>query len=273
MKKVLILLLAVSFSLSFYAFKSFEQRAGAALQKLGIPDEIAKDCIWSSFSGRYLSYPNTTSLRKIAVGDRAAAVREVAEYAKAYTRSEDFKKKYLEYRTGMKPTPPEKPKPMAQQRKEQKESMQTSIKETETIMKSMPADQQEMMKGVIIMYKEQLKELDDPNNPMFSADMEKMWQQGYEAQVKDHEDKLATWEKDYPSTPNTMVKKWLTEFLDVSKDVDFNAKLVDGEYGKKQFAKPEYERKDGNWKMCFRAGKETVETGRTLAKQWLTELQ
>jgi hypothetical protein len=162
---------------------------------------------------------------------------------------------------------------MAEQRKEQKENMQKAIKETEASMKGMSAELQETMKGMIVMYKEQLKSLDDPNNPMFSPEMERMNQQGYEMQMTQHKEQLAKWEKDYPTTPNAIVRKWLTEFLDVSKDVDYNAQLIDGEYGRKLFAKTEYERKDGNWKMCFRAGKETVETGRTLAKQWIGEIE
>jgi flagellar biosynthesis GTPase FlhF len=272
MKKTSILLLAISFSFSFYAFKVFEERAGEVLQRLGIPEEIAKDCIWSSFSGRYLSYPDPVKLRKVAMKDRAAAVREIAEYAKTYTRTAEFNKKYLEYRDGLKPTPPEKPKSMAEQRKEQKKQMQKAIKETEANMKSMSADQKETMKGVVTMYKEQLKSLDDPNNPMFTPEIEKMYQQGYEAQVKEHKEKLAKWETDNPSTPNEMVRKWLTEFLEVSKDVDYNARLIDGDGGKKMFAMTEFERKPSNWKMCFRAGRESVEAGQTFARQWLSDL-
>ncbi len=269
-------ILAAGFIIAIFvvvsAFKTFEAVAGDALKKLGIPEDIAKDCIWSSFSGGYLSTPNTSKLKQTSTAERGGIVREIGEYARTYVRSEDFKKKYLEYREGQKPAPPEQPKSMAQQRKEQKEQMQKSIAETEANMKSAPANQKEMMEGILKTFREQLKSLDDPKNPMFSADMEKMMNQGHAAQMDEYKKKLAKWEKDYPTTPNAMVKHWLTDFLDASRDVDFNAKLVAGEGGTKFFANKEYERKPDSWKMCFRAGKETVEAGRSFAKQWLEDL-
>jgi hypothetical protein len=272
MKRILVLALVICISFSFYAFNMFETKSTEFLKKLGIPEEFAKDCIWSSFSGMYLSHPGGAKLNQVSTSERTTTTREIASYAKSYTKSEEFKTKYLEYRDNRKPSPPEKPKSMSEQKKEQKEQMTKSIKETEAAMKSIPADQQEMMKGVINMYKEQLKSLDDPNNTMFGPEMEKMQTQGYEMQVQEYKGELAKWEKENPSTPDVMVKRWLTEFLEVSKDVDFKAVLIPGDGGKKYFAKTEYERKPENWKMCFRAGKETVDAGRTFAKQWLGEL-
>lgn len=272
MKRIMVLVLVISISFSFYAFRAFELKSTEFLQKLGIPEAFAKDCIWSSFSGMYLSHPGGTKLHQVSPGDRAGLTREIASYAKSYTKSEEFKKKYLEYREGRKPTPPEKPKPMAQQKKEQKEQLQKSIKETEENMKAMSSDQQTMMKGVVDVLRQQLKSLDDPNNPAFSPDMDKMQTQGYEMQVQQYKEEVARWEKENPLTPDAMIKRWLTEFLEVSKDVDFNAELVPGDGGKKYFAKTVYERKPENWKMCFRAGKGTTDAGRAFAKQWLEEL-
>lgn len=272
MKNILITGFVIALFVSVSAFKIFEAAAGDALKKLGIPEDIAKDCIWSSFSGGYLSTPNTAKLKQTSAGERGGIVREIGEYAKSYVRSEDFKKRYLEYREGQKPAPPEPPKSMAQQRKEQKDQMQKSIAETEANMKSMPADQKKTMEGMLKMFKEQLKSLDDPKNPMFSADMEKMVNQGHAAQMEEYKKKVAKWEKEYPATPNEMVKRWLTQFLEASRDIDFNATLVPGDGGMRYFANKEYERKPDSWKMCFRAGKETVEAGRSFAKQWLEEI-
>ena len=129
------------------------------------------------------------------------------------------------------------------------------------------------MKEVAKMLKEQLKSLDDPNNPMFSKDMDEMIKQSYAAQMTQHEQALAEWENKYPKTPERMVQKWLEDFLAVSKDVDFSASVVSNDRGKKVFANPAYESKSSNWKLCYRAGKETVEAGRTFAAKWLQELK
>ena len=189
MLKTLIVTIVIALSLSFYAFKTFESKSAEVLQKLGISEEIAKDCIWSSFSGMYLSNPGGRQLRQTKASERGSLTRGIAEYAKAYTKSDEFKKKYLEYREGLKPTPPEKPKSMAEQKNEQKEQLKKSIKETEENIQKMPSDQQATMKGVVDMFKQQLKSLDDPDNAMFSPQMEAMQTQGYEMQVKEYKEK------------------------------------------------------------------------------------
>jgi hypothetical protein len=75
-------------------------------------------------------------------------------------------------------------------------------------------------------------------------------------------------EKKYPSDPNELVKKRLTDFLAVSAKVDFDAKLTSD----RMFVNPEYEKKSFEWKMCYRAGKEVVEAAREEAQKWLDEL-
>ena len=74
-------------------------------------------------------------------------------------------------------------------------------------------------------------------------------------------------EKKYPSDPMDLIKQRLTDFLEVSADVDFDAELVD-----RRFKNPEYEKKDAYWKMCYRAGREVVAAAREEAKKWLDEL-
>jgi hypothetical protein len=39
------------------------------------------------------------------------------------------------------------------------------------------------------------------------------------------------------------------------------------------FEKPEYENKSNHWKLCFRAGKPTIDAARTYAKAWLKEIE
>lgn len=74
-------------------------------------------------------------------------------------------------------------------------------------------------------------------------------------------------EKIYPSDATDMVKKRLTQYLQLSATVDFDAVVKD-----RRFVNPEYEKKSSDWKMCFRAGKEVNEAAREFAKEWLKEL-
>ena len=243
------------------------------LRKLNIPDDVAHDCIWSSFSGMYLSIPDARALKAVAKGDRAAIVKDIAAYARAYTQTDEFARKYLEYRDTKKPEPPQPPKSMDSLKSEQKASLQKSIAQTEASMKSLDAKTQETMKGVIEVMKTQLKSIDDPANPMYSKDMEAMSQQGYEMQKQEYQKQLAAWEKDYPTSPTPLIRSWLRKFLEVSDGIDFNAQLKDGLGNTKMFVNPEYESKSDQWKMCYRAGKETVAAGRAAAEAWLKDLE
>jgi hypothetical protein len=217
--------------------------------------------------------PDVMKLKQIATGERATVVREIADFAKSYSRSGEFRQQYLEYRDGSKPTPPDPPKTSAQRRREDKESMQKSIKEAEANMRTMPAEYRSTLEQTIDMMKLQMKEIDKPDNPAYSAQADEVYRQSYQQQMQEYKEKLAQWEQDYPADPKPMIKKWLTKFLDESRGVDFNAKLVPGERGKMVFANAEYESKSANWKMCYRAGRDVVQAGRAAAQQWLNELQ
>ncbi len=87
-----------------------------------------------------------------------------------------------------------------------------------------------------------------------------------------YKEDLKLWEAEYPTAFNSLLKKRLTHFLQLSADITYNAKLE--KYGSKMiFSDPALEAKDEFWKACFRAGKPTVDAARAFAKQWLLELK
>jgi len=220
------------------------------MARLGIDDNSAQNYIWYSLRDRTLSYPNIPQLKQIEKSERAAMVKLVGSFARAYTESEGFAKRYADYREQMKPSPPDPPQSMEDMKREHRESLEKSIKETEEGMKSMSADLQESMRQMIEILKDQLKQLDDPDNPMFSKEMEKIQSQGYEMQLQQHTREIVEWEQKYPVEPGKMIRTRLEEFLQVSQGIDFEAELKPSEDGKKMvFAKPEYEKKPGAWKL------------------------
>jgi hypothetical protein len=272
MKKRTLLLYSVLLVVGFPAAEMAHRTAADVLEQLGIPHQLAKDCVWWSFSGGYFSYPTRPDLKQIPRNERAAIVQQIGRFAKSYTRSEEFNTKYLEYRESLKPTPPEPPKSMAEMRETQKRDLEKNIRETEQMKRTLPANQQAPVNEAIKMLNEQLKAMDDPDNPFFSREMEEMNKQLYANEVEEYKRKLAEWDQKYPPTPRHMLEGRLREFLETSKDVDYAAPLATDDAGKKVFTNPEYERKPTNWKLCFRAGKETVEAARAFAREWLEEL-
>jgi hypothetical protein len=83
---------------------------------------------------------------------------------------------------------------------------------------------------------------------------------------------LRRWEAEYPGNFNELLKRKLKEFLQLTSDINYEAKLTP-RWGKMVFADPALEVKDPFWKACFRSGKTTVDAARAYAQQWLVELK
>ncbi|HVO72988.1 MAG TPA: hypothetical protein VMT35_03130 [Ignavibacteriaceae bacterium] len=274
MKKLILILPWLFLLIGFTINKIIDQKVEDILKQIQFSDDQAKDMIWSNCSFGSFWYPNPRDLKNIASGERAGIVNSVGNYVKDFTKSEDFIKRYNEFRESRKPKEPEKPKTTDQMKNEQRESYKQAIANLKETKTKMPKDQQSMFDETIKTYEKQLKDLDDPNNPMFSKEMEGYMKQGYDQQMNEYNKEIAEWEKQYPANnPNLLIKEWIEKFLDASKDVDFNAKTIAKENNSTIFAKPEYESKSQLWKLCYRAGKETVNAGRSFAEQWLKELK
>ncbi len=258
---------------SFFAFIYINNSIDEILKKLNLSNEEAKEYIWSNCSGNYFSYPNPGELKNLLSNNKTEIVITVGNYVKAYVNSKEFDTKYAEFREMEKPEPPKSIGTAEDIAKEQIEHMKKGIAEMEQSMKNVPDDQKDFFKESIKIMCAQLAELEDPNNAMYSDEMDDYYAQSDEMQNKNFEEQLAEWEKEYPVSKNEMVKKWLNKFLEISSDVDFNAELKTNNYGKKIFVNPDYERKSDLWKLCFRSGKETVNAARIFTKNWLKELK
>lgn len=107
--------------------------------------------------------------------------------------------------------------------------------------------------------------------------MAAMMKQGYAqaaiSEQKDYQDQLAVWGKKYPADPRMLIATRLHQFLDLSQNIAFDAKLAPGSAGKMKFADPQYEAKPSQWKLCYRAGREPVEAARAFAVEWLRQIE
>ena len=273
MKKFLSILFLLMVVLGFYSNEFIDDRAKTLLETLKLSEDDAKNTIFSDISSSSFYLPGIKELKSIAMNDRAAQVEVIGKYAKDFTATEDFKKQYNEYRELRKPSPPEKPKTAEELKNEYKADLQKSLEETKKAKSNVSADQQAMFDESIKYIEEQLKAVDDPNNPMFSPEMDTYSQMGYEQQMEQHKKDIAEWEAKYPTNNSKpLIKIWLESFLEQTKDVDFNAQTAIDK-NRTLFVKQEYERKNNMWKLCFRAGKETTEAGRKFAQTWLGELK
>jgi hypothetical protein len=264
MKKAMFLSILVSIAIAALAAGIDDY-----LSDLKCTKEDVQHYIENSIGGGYLSYPGDARL--IPAAKRAAIVRAAGEFAKTYVKTDAFKSWYAEYRDQHKPTMPEELKSAADNRSEQVDSLKKSLAEMEKAYKEAPAGAKEIFRQNIETTKQMLKEFGKAN-PQQDQQMDQYAKQANEQSRKEYNDKVAQWEKEFPAgNYRPLLKKRLKEFLDASAGVDFNATLV-AKGKKKAFANPDYENKDGDWKRCFRAGKEATEAARAFAQQWLKEL-
>ena len=232
--------------------------------KPAVEDFIQSDIGYGSFS-----YPSACAL--IPPAKRAALVRAVGEFARAFTKTEAFKQWYASFREDKKPAPPELTPSMGESRKKQIAELKKNIAEQEKAQANAPADQKGIFKDILTSLRTMLKEV-EKSDPSEDAEMDGFIRQGNEQVTAEYKQKLDAWAKEYPAgDPRPLIKRRLEEFLKVTENVNFAAKII-----KKEnvwvFAAPEYENKDGQWKTVYRAGKEATEAARAFAREWQKDL-
>jgi hypothetical protein len=108
-----------------------------------------------------------------------------------------------------------------------------------------------------------------PEMKAYEEEAAKQSDEKFRAETEQYKQDLAEWEK--MKDISYMLKKRLKAFLELTADIDFNAKLVPS--GKKMmFENPAYESKSNYWKACFRCGPAAIKQARIKANEWLKEL-
>lgn len=267
MKKLIYAACAILIIMAAFAFTTLRHYTDI-FKQLQIDPADAKESIFTNFQDGVLDFPYSTMVIKFAVGKRQAAVKELGDYIKAYTESAEFAAKYKEAREAARPqgvaTSEEKIKARIEQVKQ-------DIQDTEADLPKQTGDMKKLYESQLKELKKELKALSNPADPAYS------WYAEQITEVKGSEknfavDNIKYWQQDYPATVKELVKKRLEEFLDLTKDIDFNAQLVKSG-SKMVFADAALEAKSWEWKRCFRCGKETILAARQYAQQWLATLK
>jgi len=200
---------------------------------------------------------------------RAAVVTDAVAWAKAYVNSAAFKKSWAEKRDQNKPEPPAVGASAADDVKAQSADQQKQIDDLKKTIAQLPPDQQKQMQAVVDQMVAQMNAA--AKDPKYQAAMQQGAENNRASKQKDYQDALAAWQHDYPADPNVAVARRLRDFLTMSADVNFDAKLA-ARNGVKTFVDPAFEGKPDAWKMCFRAGREATSAARAAAQAWLKEL-
>jgi hypothetical protein len=267
MKKYLALIVIIFSALAMYSFTTFNANVDDIFKTLGIPAAHAKDLVWKSFVGKNLSLPANSSIKTYPLNKRVAAVYEIGAYVKSYLISPDFKNQYQQLREERRPVAPAT---MQQRINAEIAEFTRALKESEEACKRVSPELKSIYEVSIKKYKQYITSLENEYDPQHSELIEGIsTRYGYD--MGDYVFRVRQFEKEYPADVRAFIKLRLQEFLQLSSNVDFNARLVESS-GKKRFVNQTYESRPAVWKYCFRAGKESTEAARSLAKQWLKEI-
>jgi len=243
-----------------------------SLDGFGLTEKTVKPRMVGFIVDGYLpAYPDRLLFKAATPAVRAAFVKTTLSWAKAYMESAAFQDDYAKYRESQKPAPPESKGTADEQYAKQQAEQQKSIEEMKKSVEKMPPEMQKQMQETI----KQMEAMAAQNakDPQMAAMMKQAYGNQMESEQRDYKVRLAEYEKKYPIDSRVLIASRLRQFLDLTRDIPFDAKLVPAGNGKMKFADPQLEGKPANWKLYFRVGKEVVETARSYATQWLRQLE
>jgi hypothetical protein len=244
-------------------------RAADVLSQLGITLDAAKQAIDAVInSGVYNPGLPAAAFKLMPAAARGQVAAAGVAWLKTYTTSPEFTQQYAQIRDTHKPSPPEFSGTPDEELKKQDEEQKQQYEESKKAIAALPAAQRAQIE-------ESMKATQALTAGMNTPEMRKMRLDmivaGRAERTTQYEQELATWKRNFPESSAPVIAKRLREFLAASADVDFAATLTPRS-GKMVFENAAYENKPGQWKMCYRAGKEATTAARAAVQAWLKEL-
>jgi flagellar biosynthesis GTPase FlhF len=210
------------------------------------------------------------TFKALAAGDRAAVVKSGLAWIRSYTASSAFASEYAAFRDGHKPELPEAVPTLEEYFARQKKDLEAQAAESRKTMEAVDSETKKAMEAAYKQMRDQILSMEkDADQRNIIAEILEM--QRAERQNQ-YTEKLAAWNRDFPEDPETLISARIREFLEMSADVDFSAKLVDNN-GILIFENEDYEARSQDWKLCYRAGKEATAAARAFLEKWLGELE
>ncbi|HYK89436.1 MAG TPA: hypothetical protein VE398_11740 [Acidobacteriota bacterium] len=246
--------------------------AQGGLASLGIKEaEARKEIAYALPAGRVPWYLAAKAFKAAPAAARPKLVTDALNWIKSYVESPAFKSEYENQRRQKAPAPPADKGSIDDQIAKQRAEQRKSIDEMKKNVAKMPPEMQKQMEQTVRQMEEQADR--SAKDPKMTAMLRQSFELQHAEERKSYELHAKQYEQSYPADPKVLVARRLKEFLELSKDIDFNARLASTPSGKKRFVDPKLEARSDNWKTCFRAGRETVEAARAFAQEWLKQLE
>lgn len=237
--------------------------AQANLSRFGVTDQRAQEVTMSAVEGTYSLAGLAKPFLALSPSGRTSAVNDAVAWAKAYLNSPGFTQAWIADHDRSKPAPPVVKGTIDDEVQQEIAAELQQAADMRKELANLPADQRPQMEALI---KEMETKTKDP------ATVEKI-RRDVTSRRADDQDKyqadLKKWQDE--ADPKALIAARLQDFVNVSADVDFDAK-TEVHDGKKIFSDDQYEDKSNIWKMCYRAGREATTAARAAATIWLKEL-
>jgi hypothetical protein len=240
------------------------------LRDLGTDDNEAQQETIQAVLNGWTPSIGAQAFKAAAPARRAALVQAALAWAKSFIQSPAFKTAYDTARSHEKPEPPTGASSYRDQLKKQREELDKTAAEMRKGSASLPPEARKNIDDTIAQMKASLDAME--KNPEQMKMMEDATAQANAGVQQEYKQKLADFDRLHPADPRAAVANQLRRFLQACGDVDFAAKLVPAQDGKRKFADAKYEAKPAEWKTCYRAGREPVEAARAVAQAWLKEI-
>ena len=244
--------------------------AQSAVTRLGVAENNAHQLVLSAMRGGYGFYGNASkSFLALGPSARAMAVNDVVAWAKAYVKSDAFKQAWAKEREDAKPKAPVVSGTTDDAVKSYDAQVQKQIDDLKKAAASMQPDQRKVMEETIKQITAQMEaSAKDPSQQALKKQAIEGERTGDQTR---YQSDLKKWQEDFPVDPSPVIAQRLRDFLTMSADVNFDAKVINRD-GRKYFADEQYEHKPEEWKICFRAGREATSAARSAATAWLAQL-
>jgi hypothetical protein len=254
----------------------FAVAAGAALgaqgltAQLGISDGRAREAVFDSLISGAVSVAGKAEVFTAASPQaRVAMVNAALSIARAFVESAEFPQRYADHRDANGPDPLPPPTTAAEVLAKQRAGFEAQV---EGMRKQFPELTPEQRKTLEEGFDAMRARFDDMEKGDARSELDVALKAQYARQVQARETALKELEKTYPADPRALVASRLRAFLDLSRDIDFTAALVEKDK-RMRFVDPALEARPAEWKMLFRAGKPATDAARAFAQKWLAQLE
>lgn len=246
--------------------------AGADIfAQLGIPMKAAEQAAVTIISnGLHNPGLPSAAFKLLPPPVRAELATAGVAWLKTYTASPQFKAQYDNLRETHRPQPPQFEGTPEEALKREDDEQRLQAEESKRAIASLPEDQRRALEQTLAASAAAMAKMNTPEQRKLRLDEIRA---ARAERMKEYEQAVANWRREYPDNPAPAIARRLREFLAVSADVDFAAALKTTEDGRSRFENPAYEAKSAPWKLCYRAGREATTAARAAVSRWLAEIE